>query len=155
MIPDDSTTLGAARDWLREQVDDGVECPCCTQLAKVYRRKVLAAAAIALIQVYRRVGTEWVHIPSLSSKIAATGGTWALMAHWQLIEEATEKRDDGGRAGWWRITPYGERFVRNTLSIPKYARVYDGRLLSLVGEQVTIVDALGTKFDYRDLMEGR
>jgi hypothetical protein len=45
-------------------------------------------------------------------------------------------------------------FVLGESTVPKYAYVYDGRLLKLDGgEYVTIRDALGTKFHYRDLMD--
>ena len=39
---DDGMTLGEARDWLRERIEDGEECPCCRQFAKVYRRRLYA-----------------------------------------------------------------------------------------------------------------
>jgi hypothetical protein len=59
---DDTITLGAARDWLRDRLDDGERCPCCTQLAKTYRRRIHATLAKALITMYQHGGTkQFVH----------------------------------------------------------------------------------------------
>ena len=147
---EDDETLGAAREWLRHRVDEGATCPCCTQFAKVYRRKINAGMAHALIHMYRHAQTEWFYLPDITSRWQ--GRDEAGLRYWALIEELQEKREDGGRAGWWRITPLGHRFVLREVRVPKYARVYDGRCLSLTGEPVSITDALGDKFDYDELM---
>ncbi|MDQ3307565.1 MAG: hypothetical protein M3499_04290 [Actinomycetota bacterium] len=151
------TTLAEAQDWLRERLDEGAACPCCTQLAKVYRRKINAVSARALIALYR-LGPGFHHMPTIArthlTDVAHQGGYLTLSQHWRLIEEELELRDDGGRAGWWRITDLGARFTLNQIRLPKYARIYDGRCLGLIGEPQGIRDALGTKFDYRNLMDG-
>ena len=33
---DEMTTLVYAKVWLRNHLDEGAECPCCRQLAKVF-----------------------------------------------------------------------------------------------------------------------
>lgn len=151
---DDGMTLKEARDLLRTLVDEGYPCPCCTQYAKVYRRKVNASMSLWLIALYRSGGvTKFVHGSSLQREHNIAGRDYPHMAHWGLIEEEKALREDGGRSGWWRLTNAGEEWARNRSSVPKYARVYDGRLLQLLGEPVRITDALGTKFYYRELME--
>jgi hypothetical protein len=148
-LPDD-ITLGEARAWLLDRVEAGACCPVCTQLAKVYdNRQINAGMAVSLIKMYRVGGTDWVHVPTM---VGARSREEGKLAYWDLVEEATEKRPDGGRAGWWRITPRGERFTLNELRVPKYARVYDNRVLGFRGEPISIVDALKNKFDYNELM---
>src|SRR5262245_9685330 len=151
MINDD-WTLGQARDWLREHVDDGAPCPLCGQYAKVYRRKLTAHTAVLLIAMYRKAGSNWVHWPSLGLGHADE----AKARYWGLIEaKPDEIREDGSsRTGWWRLTALGVAFVCNRITIAKYARIYDGRCLGLRGEHVTIGDVLGTKFNYDHLMDG-
>lgn len=144
-------TLAEARSWLRDRIDDGEHCPCCTQLAKVYRRKIHATMGRDLILVWHRFGPAWFH----STASPAHGGDFVKLTHWGLIAEDDRIRDDGGRAGWWQITPNGVAYVQDRLKVPKYARIYDGRCLGLVGDPVGVRDALGTRFDYRDLMAGR
>lgn len=151
----DAMPLGEARDILRELVDDGAECPCCKQFAKVYRRKVNSSMARGLIAIWRSCGTEWCYLPDVRGRVfKGDNREESKLRYWDLLEEEAELRPDGGRAGVWRITPAGERWVNNGSNIPKYARIYNKRLLGLTGEPVSIVDALGTKFNYRDLMDG-
>lgn len=152
--PDDSWTLGATRDWLRERAERGAKCPCCTQFTKVYRRKVNAAMARALILMWKEgdLGRRlYVHVPSIDP---TRGGDVAKMEYWGLIEEERAIRIDGGRAGYWRVTRRGEDWIEGKVTIPKYARVYDGKLLSLSGPAVGIHEALGDWFRLDDLMEG-
>lgn len=146
----DDMTLKEARDLLRTLVDDGHACPLCTRFAKVYRRKVTSSMARMLIRMYRAGGTDWVYLPSLRDGNGAMDTT--MTQYWGLIEEERVKREDGGRAGWWRLTPLATRFVLGQATVPKYARIYDGRCLGLTGEPVTIHDCLGSKFNYRELM---
>lgn len=148
-----STSIAQAKAWLRTQLDKGAECPVCTQHAKVYRRKINSGMARGLITMYRTYGAEWGHVPSTEG-LSRLGGELARLRMWGLVEEATEKREDGGRAGWWRVTSLGVAFLRKGAVVPQYALIYDGRCLRLEGASVSIKDALGTKFSYEELMAG-
>jgi hypothetical protein len=143
--PSEEMTLAEARAWLRARVDDGEACPCCTQFAKVYRRKVHGTMARALITMWRQAGTDYVNIADLRKR---GGGDETKMAYWSLIEPNAEHE------ALWRITPLGEQFVHNQCSIAKYCHVYNARPLRWSGPPVSIVDALGTRFNYHDLMQG-
>lgn len=153
---DDGMTLGEAKDWLRDRLDEGARCPCCDQFAKVYKRRIHATMARELIIMYRASEAgEYVYLPALLDT-SKHGGDTIKMVFWGLIEEDTETVPKNGakRAGWWRLTDRGRRFVLGFEPVPKYARVYDGRCLGFEGEHVTITDALGAKFDYQLLMQG-
>lgn len=147
----DSTPVVDARQWVRDHAEDGVTCPVCTQLAKVYRRKIHAAMGRDLIIARRVAGADWFHV---RTTLGHDGGDFAKLVYWRLIVEYDAKRDDGGRAGWWRITDRGKAYVLDQLRVPKYARIYDKRLLNLTGDMVGIRDALGVRFRYDDLMAG-
>jgi hypothetical protein len=149
-------TLREARDGLRALVEEGHRCPCCTQLAKVYRRPMTAVAAAALIALYRTAGTGYGHMPTIAKQslpgVAHQGGYITLGHYWGLIEEEFARREDGGRVGWWAVTPAGETWIIGRRTIPKYARIYDGRCLGHAGPPVDIAGCLGAKFDYNELM---
>lgn len=149
-----ATTLDEAQRWLRERVEEGVRCPTCTQFAKVYRRKINSRQADAIIALYRKHGMEWGHVPTIAPRLRGDGGMIALLRYWRLVEELPEPREDGGRAGWWRVTPLGRDFVLARATVPKYARIYDSQCIGLEGEQVSIRDALGEGFNYDELMAG-
>lgn len=148
----DSTPLGQAKAWLRARLDKGADCPLCTQRAQTYRRKVNSGMARSLIAMYQVGRLDWVHLPS---QIGARSREEGKLAYWGLVEENPLKREDGGRPGEWRVTPRGEQFLRGKLSVPKYAYVYNGKVMGFdTSEMVTIKDAIGDKFDYSELMAG-
>jgi hypothetical protein len=146
-----SISLEEARTRLLVQIaNGGVRCPCCQQFAKIYRRQINAGMAISLIRMFRRGGLEWMHIPTT---ISARSREEGKLAYWGLLEEATEPREDGGRAGYWRVTVKGAAFITRGLRVPKYAKIYDGQLLELeADEMVNIRDCLGKKFELDELM---
>lgn len=146
-------TIAAGKSWLRSVLDKGAACPLCGQHAKLYKRKINSGAARGLITMYHLYGRDWGHLPSTAT-LSRLGGEFARLALWGLVEEATEKRPDGGRAGYWRLTDKGIAFLKGQLHVPTYALVYNGRSFGFEGNAVSIKDALGTKFNYEDLMQG-
>lgn len=149
---EESMTLAEARDLLRKFARDGHRCPCCSQLAKVYRRKINSGMARALVRMYRAAGLDWLHKPTVLKGFGAAARDESLLRYWSLIVEEIEERPDGGRSGWWRVTVAGEAFLRREVAVLKYALVYDGRLLKLEGPEVRIQECLGSKFDLGELL---
>ena len=146
-------TLEEAKQWLRERVNEGTHCPCCGQFAKVYRRRINSGMALSLITMYRRNRHEWIYIPG---NIPAKSREEGKLAYWKLVEESDEPREDGGRAGWWRVTGKGASFIYQHIKVPKYALVYDATLLGLDDrEMVDIQNCLGAHFDLAELMGWR
>lgn len=142
-------SINDARRSLREQLADGTTCPVCDQYAKIYRRKIHANMAHTLFDMYRVAGRSWCYLPDIPQKSRDT----TFLALWDLIEEETTRRDDGGRAGWWRITLAGEEWLLGKRKVPKYVYVYNGEIHGTDGEPWSIKDALGKKFSYNELME--
>ena len=145
-------TLAEAKRRLQTGLEAGLTCPCCGQFAKRYRRKFNSGQARALINIYKRGGRsslDWVYIPLLPAKSREEG----KIAYWGLLKEAEERREDGGRAGWWHVTSIGEKFILNRLQIPKYVFVYNAVCYGFdKTEMVTIQDCLGERFDLSELM---
>lgn len=126
----------------------GTNCPCCGQYAKVYKRKLNSAAAIGLIRLYK-LGKGYHHVSKLG--ISGSGGSFALLRHWGLIE-AKENEDDGKRcSGLWRITKSGIDFVTDMTFAHEYVILYNNNIIDYDGE-IGIKRALGNKFDYYELM---
>ena len=164
MIKTSFTTLADAIGWIVENRNDGAECPCCGQLAKVYRRSITGSMAYVLILIDRHFQTEtdWLHVPTYLGRVAGgtaatRGGDWAKLVHWGLLVECDAVRDDGSdRAGYYKITDLGKQFVRGDVRVPKYVYLYDGaRMVRSASEDpvVSIRDALKETFNYDDLMK--
>lgn len=149
-----TTTLGEAKDWLRARVRDGARCPCCDQYAKVYRRKLNASMARALIALARESGGAEVHLFRFLRERRIQHSDAPALRHWGFIKEADREREDGNpRAGYYRITQAGLDFAERRTSAASHALLYDNRLLQLDTEAMTtIVGALGRRFDYDELM---
>lgn len=145
-VEDDGMTLADARRYLRRYLAEGVKCPCCEQHAQVYRWSLYATAARLLIRLYREGGTG-TYVETKRHKGIGQGDASRLRL-WELAEREKERRPDGGRSGWWRVTDLGEAFVLGRATIPKYAYVYDGEVIRTEGEPTSISDVLGEAFRY-------
>lgn len=152
-ITEDSS-LGDAKAWLRERLDDGEKCPCCTQFARVYRWSLYGTAVRAL-GLYERLGSltpdGFVHTMKLKDHGHRGQGDASRLQHWGLVVRDTWPRDDGGRSGYWRVTGKGRDFLYGRTTIPKYVHVYDGRVLATSGPQVTVHQCLG-RFSYDEIV---
>ena len=147
---EDTATLGQARDWLRREAKAGARCPCCRQYVKVYRRKLNSSMARALIHFHKSVGSEWFHADAVIKKMRGSRGDYCKLVHWGLIERSVDEH-----SGWWKITVLGLAFVQNRTTVKSHAVLYDGKVLRLEGDPVSIVTTLGKHFDYSELMAER
>jgi hypothetical protein len=153
-------TLNDAKVWLRGEVkEEGAPCPCCGQLAKVYRRALNASMAYVLMLIYRHHPEGSVHIQKLLSTLklpsaVAASGDYAKLRYWGFLEQQSGEREDGSsRNGYWQITEAGKRFVLGESKTASHAVIYNDKLLRLDNsDQVDIREVLGKKFRYDELM---
>jgi hypothetical protein len=148
-------TLEEARAWLEHHKEDGVRCPCCTQFAKIYTRKLNSAMArdlIWLVRMFKHTG-DWVDVPATGPISLQRSRELAKLVYWRLVECKIEASKRGARtSGIWRPTWPGIMFAENKIALPKYVRVYDGGFLSYPDKGVTTIrEALGDHFDYDEL----
>ena len=152
------TSVSDARGALRQALLRGqiVECPCCTQRCKIYKRKLNATMARGIIWLVRESGDtrEWVNIQE--------GPPWLLRtkelpttAHWGLVEKAPNTDKTKRTSGIWRPTEKGVQFARGEITVLSHVHLYNNVAYD-VGhtQQVSISEALGDKFDYEELMQG-
>lgn len=117
----------------------------------------MARGLIALHEYCQANPTEWVDVTHylVEEGIIASNSNVALLRHWGLLEAIPDavRPDGSGRVGLYRMTQLGFDFVRGQIKIPKYATLYNQELLALsTAELINIRDALGSKFDYDELM---
>lgn len=107
---------------------EGVQCPCCDQLAKVYRRRITPAMVGVMIELGRRhkAGARWVKIGR--GGIQTPGGDYGWLVWWNMIECLPGEREDGSnRVGMWKLTDTGYAFLRDNLRVRRYVYVYAGK----------------------------
>lgn len=152
-------TLESAREYLDKNLDDGVACPCCGQHAKKYRRKInkiMAAGLIGLVREFDRTKT-FVHvhdIPLGDRDVRSMGGSFAMLAHWGLIEPKVNDNTKKRCSGFWRPTKAGIAFAWKQGKVAAYGVFYNNTALEWSAAKISIVEALGREFDYAELMGG-
>jgi hypothetical protein len=161
--PVSTSLLREAREYVETERTEGVTCPCCRQFAKVYRRTIHTAMARSAIDLYQRRAYDqrrtmptslgpvdgWTHL----TRTGNPGGDEAKLRYWGLLEQRDAEPEHGRTAGEWRLTKRGVHFVRDALVVPKYALIYNGDCLGHEEPLIGIRDALGSKFDYEELMQ--
>lgn len=156
-----TASLDEAIAFVTANIQEGVECPCCAQLAKRYKRKLNSSMAYALILIYRsfRTSSDWLHVPEYLAAVCKTGptirgGDWAKLVHWGLItgKDDAIRKDGSRRVGFYKITDLGRAFVEGRERVPKHVFLYAQRLVGVDKTTVSISEALSEKFNYGELM---
>lgn len=151
-------TLADAQQFLNVNCNKGTHCPCCNQFVKVYKRKLNSGMAISLIDIYKmhlNVGiASWLQVNKELTDIGKIAyPAYASLHYWGLLEAKNNILNPAKKhSGLWKITPLGIEFVKNQTTVQKYAILYNKKLLKLDGIDINIKDALGSKFNYTQLM---
>ena len=155
--------LASAQRWLEARIDEGAHCPCCNQFAKIYKRKLNSAMALWLIWLVRRsarprdcsglpesvVSAElWQDIREANVR----GGDYAKLQHWGFAEQRPNKDRRKRSSGLWRATVSGRRFALGQTTAPGSVYLYDSEPIGFSRTRTDIVQALGERFDYEELM---
>ena len=153
--------LAVARRLLRRRLEAGhrESCPLCDQHCKYYRRRlnsIMAQGLISLVIQARSSPGDWVHVEAITlqgREVVVMGGSFALLAHWRLIEPMRNDDTDKRCSGWWRPTDRGIAFAERRSVEPASGLFYNNSVLEWSEDQIDIADALGSKFNYADLMQ--
>lgn len=155
-MPTEIKTIDEAKKHLRANWQKGVDCPCCGQLVKLYKRPMASTMARGLIELYkldRKHPNQYFHIRQIGNVVVG-GGDFAKLVYWGLIvEQQKDESDDTKRtSGFWAITQKGRDFVNVKITVPSHVNVFDGKTFGFSEKHVTIQHALGKKFNYAELM---
>lgn len=155
------STVAEAREFVGQQLNDGVECPVCRQHAEAYKRQLrrpmidaigrmlLAARELARPKVEgyaftptdvldRAATSEWVHLADIPQESRDT----ATAAYFGLIAQHPDHR------GQWRVTTRGVDFLRRRGDAAAHVWVYNGGLRGTSEDRVALDDvAPGFRLD--------
>jgi ssDNA-binding Zn-finger/Zn-ribbon topoisomerase 1 len=145
-------TIQEAKQHLKENYKKGVKCPCCNQNVKLYKRRLGSVMARCLIKL-SVMGEGYHHVKDIVSGISDTGtNDFSKLRYWGMIEEQSNDDDTKRTSGHWRITDKGRLFARNSIYVPMYVFIYNGKKQGFSVGETNIVEALGTKFNYSQLI---
>lgn len=161
--PEWTPTIEQIRVYMRANWSDGVECPCCSQKVKLYRRTVnrgMAEVLVAIARetVRRRISSD--HRPYINVERDLIRGNealqgardWATLRFWNLVEPL----GDGGTrraAGEWRITVGGLWIVSHPdrALLPEWIEVFNNRPRGQSDKKRSLCDALQRPFRWEEV----
>jgi hypothetical protein len=147
------TTIEEAKMWVNQNSKIGCICPCCDRLIKVYKRKLNSGMSQELIALYELSRNDLETIFFHHTQFAkVSGGELSKLTHWGLVCEKPNSIQDKKTSGFWGITEKGIQFVENKISVEKYIYLLDAELISYSKEKTNIIESLGNKFSYPELM---
>lgn len=150
--------LRQAKDLLFDSLRAGekVMCPCCDKSCKYQQRPLNSNQARGLIWLYGESRFGFVVVAGrLPMYLARSGGEFATMRHWGLIEQQEKGKDAKTRtSGVWRVTDRGRNFVLNMITVPHAMVIYNATVVGADNtKRVSISEVLrGNGFDYNELM---
>lgn len=146
-------TIKEARQYLKENISKGTECPCCNRVVKMYKRNINEKMVKSLIQL-SKMGKGFHHVGDIVQGISNTGtNDFSKLHHWGMIKQVKDNERGVNKSGFWKITETGTAFVNKEISAPAYAIVYNKKAYSFAEEHIFIDQAFKVKFNYRELME--
>lgn len=132
----------------------GYTCECCGQFVKVYTRSFNSNMSLALLCLYQHKEKGFVHLEKLLSDNGYQRcGDASYLRHYGLIEPFIgERKDKSKRNGHYKITGRGMLFCENKLTVKKNFLIFNNKIKGFEGDEITIHQALGNKFNYAELM---
>jgi len=152
-------TLRDAREEVFSMRTQGIKCPCCDQFAKVYRRNLNSSMASGLIRFYMATQdiNKFHHVPTVFTRMKMNfmNTEFSKLRYWGLVEEQTsDDVQEKKTSGYWRVTEKGRDFALAMITVPKYIYLYDSQICENFSDptQIDINQALGSRFNYQELM---
>lgn len=161
--PEWTPTIEEIRAYMRDNWDEGVACPCCSQKVKLYRRRInsgMAEILIALARetVRRRIDPNhrpYIHVERelvRGNELLQGARDWTTLKFWGLIEplgDGVARR----AAGEWRITEAGLWTVSHPdrALLHDWIAVFNDRVRDRSDEKRSLLDALQRPFRWEEV----
>ena len=144
-------TLIDARQYVKDNREDGCTCPCCGQKAKVWKKTIISTSAADLIRLVNMYQGTALHYDQFAT--VKKDRNFSQLVLRGLIK--AEDNDDSSKrsSGMWHPTERGIRFARGEIRIQKYVLTYNNKKIGVEGAYVRIEDVLGKKFNYEELID--
>jgi predicted transcriptional regulator len=155
-----SNTLMQVKEFLRKNYSKGCKCPACGQNVKLYKRKLNSGMALFLIGLYRlseKTNKETHKNQDVMKEmnLNTTSLDYSVLKHFKLIKEDVSEETEKKNSGYWKLTKQGVDFVLNNIQVPQKVHLYNNKVVGYSKEQTKIGQALGSKFNYRELIKSK
>lgn len=157
------TSIDEAKQYLKDNWEDGCACPACGQHVQLYDYKLFATSAYALLLLYKLDKEFPREIYFHISRYAEAGEGkirsphFAELRFWGLIakRDAVAKDPTKKSSGYWCITAKGKSFIEGDITVPSRILVFNNKFrgFSDKAEQIAIRKAFDNKFDYTEIIK--
>lgn len=156
----EGSTLGQAKAFVHDNWSEGVRCPCCSKHVQLYRTRLNAPMARALLLINgapaQAYENGWLHVENYFVHIDITiKGVHGKLKHWKLLEQKENNDEpEKNKSGYWRMTDLGRDFAEGKVTVHEAVYLYLDKVRGRDEVAISIKQALGVKFDYDELMRG-
>jgi len=149
-----SKLLADAKQYVWDNGDDGVSCPCCGLYFKKYHRpfnKGMARYLVEIVTEFEQTG-DWIDVRKLPIYKSKTqrGDYGYLRKHWPFLVPAPNDDPRYKGSGFWKPNTDAVNFVHGRTTIKSHVWHIRDTVLGHDGNDIRIHEA--TDFDVRDLM---
>jgi len=139
-----------------DRFDNGFVCGVCGSYVKRYTRKFNSNMAIAMIALLKHSKGKFVHLENfLNQHGYQRCGDASYLIHYGFLERRIGNREDGSsRNGEYKLTGRGVMFCEGKIKAAQKFKILHNRFEGFAGNDITIQDALGERFNYTELMNG-
>lgn len=138
---------------LKLRAGEHLPCPCCERYAQVYKRGI-HQNLVHFMRTLNAAPTDdegFVDVPELLRRFRAARD-FCVLKYWGLLEQKQNPNTHTRTSGRYRLTARARSFLKGEQTLPKYALVFDDRVLEFSKEHVSISDVMQEKFDYSELV---
>lgn len=133
-------------------------CPCCSQKVNMCSYKIYDSSALALIKLKQLTDKKkkpyHVYDFAESTALHVRASHYADLRHWGLIEPFKSNDPKKKSSGFWTITQKGIDFVEGKIRLPEKIKMFNNTFFGYDGDDIDIIQALGQKFNYYEIMLG-
>jgi len=155
-----TATIEEGELFIRDNIEKGCICPVCKGTAKLYKRKINSGMTLFLIGLYKlriRTGKRYHQNKNIMSEMDLNTSSldYSVLKHFGLIKDQENEDTEKRKSGFWCITKKGAAFVLNEIKIPSHVHLYNNVLVGFSETTINITEALGNKFNYKELLNER
>lgn len=138
---DDNDSIIEFKKWFaaNANLDMEIECPCCSQLVKIYKRDLdwsMIAFLIAIVKLSKIENkVEFRHnqiCDYAKNNLGIFPTNYALTKKWDLVLSP--------KNGYYCLSPIGYRFLNNEITLPSFLIIYNNVIIQKSKTLINVFD---------------
>lgn len=154
-------TIAEAQAYMRPLLKEGVQCPCCTQMVRLYHRPLTSSMIYGLILLSKASDDVkdifgFIHLENYFKPLdipASIRADVPKLRFWGFLMPDGEEEGDGNPCnGRYKILPKGIQFIQGKILVQKTIKLYNNKFYGFEGAEIDVYGAIKNKFNYNEIM---